>query len=203
MDTFKKLHIELEKIGVDEVSEKIEKLKAFKALCLKWNSKYNLFSKKDTPRFDERHLLDSLTPVLKLSETTKVSKWLDMGCGTGFPILPLSIVLDKCKFHGVEPRSKRVLILNTFRRELGLDNIEFTCSKIEEFSEKEFDVVSCRALGSLEEDWNRAEKHLKTKGSIITFKTKTEIPSELDYQSIPYHWDLESEPYQLIRIRNV
>ncbi len=202
MNTKEKLLSHLSSLSIEDIGDKIEKLLLFKSLCLKWNSKYNLYSKGDESRFDERHLLDSLSPNLTQNVSRETKTWLDMGCGTGFPILPLAILNNHIEFTGVEPRSKRVLILNHFRRELELENITFHCSTAEEFSDGTFDIVSCRALGSLEEDWNRAQSHLKKEGCFITFKSSSTLLDSHPCESIPYNWAGDANPYYLIIVRN-
>ena len=52
--------------------EMIEKLYLYADLVLEWNSKTNLISKNDAPKFISRHITDSLIPYIMLIKESKL-----------------------------------------------------------------------------------------------------------------------------------
>lgn len=58
-----------------------------------WNSKVNIISRKDLDEFYLHHVLHSLTLVSKLSFKPE-TRILDLGCGGGFPGIPLAIFIQ-------------------------------------------------------------------------------------------------------------
>ncbi len=187
---------------ISDSSSKIEKLLELKELYGKWNKKHNLFSKGDWERFDERHLLDSLQPIQFLKKESP-KQWLDIGSGTGFPSLPLAIVLDDFSFVGIEPREKRVSILNQFRRTLGLENIKFYAETAEAHPLKQhYSYISARAVGSLAEDWERAKPLLQKKGQFITFKTRKEtLDDTKNTEFIEYSLNTSTNQYYIVSVK--
>ena len=62
------------------------KLDAFEALLRRWNTRFNLVSRRDAARLRERHVLDSLALLPWWAGTLA-----DLGTGAGFPGMPLAI----------------------------------------------------------------------------------------------------------------
>jgi 16S rRNA (guanine527-N7)-methyltransferase len=62
--------------------------------------------------------------------------------------------------------------LELVKQKLNLQNLEIIQSKAESSGLKNMDVASCRAVGSLEEDFERAKKILKKNGHFLTLKSK-------------------------------
>lgn len=176
-------------------------------LYLRWNKKHNLISKSDEDIIWERHVFDSLEATHNIKDFQPNNQWLDMGSGMGFPLIPLTIKHPDITFHSIEPREKRVRILKQFKRDLKIENLSLNCGKAEDFVSREtlhiFDFVSCRALGSLKEDWERSEEFLKTGGKFITFKTHSEIDvfKQTPWESYEYNFLLKNEPYYIV-VRN-
>lgn len=182
----------------------IQQLTQMCDLYLKWNQKHNLISKSDEEIIWERHILDSLTMKQILDKHKSPIKILDMGSGMGFPLIPNSICSPIHEFHSIEPREKRVRILRQLKRELHLNNLHLNTGKAEEYVSREtqenFDIVCCRALGNLHEDWKRAEGFLKPGGKFITFKTLSEkhVFTEEPWTYQEYSFLENSEPYYIV-----
>lgn len=163
-------------------TQQLEQLTLFEAMVRKESKQQNLVSAGDLPSLRERHTNDSLQ-LLKIPFTSTPESWLDMGCGAGFPLLPLAIALPSTRFTGVEPRSQRARFLNRVVRELGFeDRIQILASQVEAVATwpslaGSMDVVSCRALGSFAEDAARAFPFLKPGGLFATLKTDSPPPS--------------------------
>lgn len=182
----------------------IQQLSQMCELYLKWNQKHNLISKSDEGIIWERHILDSLTMKQFLKTNQSSLKILDMGSGMGFPLIPNSISSPAHEFHSIEPREKRVRILRQLKRELKINNLYLNTGKAEDYVSREtqecFDVVSCRALGNLHEDWKRAKVFLKPGGKFITFKTHSEkhVFTEDPWAYKEYSFLEDTEPYYIV-----
>ena len=69
----------------------LKQLAALKELYEDWNTKINVISRKDMDNFYEHHVLHSLAIATKF-EFTKGIQVMDLGCGGGFPGIPLAIL---------------------------------------------------------------------------------------------------------------
>jgi 16S rRNA (guanine527-N7)-methyltransferase len=137
----------------------------------------NLVSETDLPYLWERHILDSVAPLLA-SEPLHLSEgglWMDIGSGAGLPVIPLAICLPHWSFVAVEPRTLRAQHLVHAGKELGLSNLLVLCSKSEALIgfpdlRQKARVVSTRAVGKIPEDAARARPFLLPHGVFVTFK---------------------------------
>lgn len=152
--------------------EQLEKFVTLEELVARLNRKHNLVSANDLPLLRERHLQDGLTALFWMRDAK--GRHLDLGSGTGFPLLPLAIAQPERKFVGVESRSTRVMQMRYLAGELGLENVNLVESRIEELTAEfgPFETATSRALGTLEEDWFRAKPYLSAGGRFITFKSE-------------------------------
>ncbi|BBB32958.1 16S rRNA (guanine527-N7)-methyltransferase [Thermotomaculum hydrothermale] len=95
-----------------------------------WNKKVNITAAKDLKEIVERHILDSLMPLIVGFDNEK--SVIDLGSGGGFPAIPLAIILKETKFLLVEKVTKKCAFLKRVKRELNLKNIEVENSLFEE-----------------------------------------------------------------------
>ena len=147
------------------------KIREYCELILEANKSTNLVSKNDEQKLLTRHVADSLM-FAKYVNITENETWADIGSGAGFPVIPLCLHLPQVKFYAIENRKKRCEFLNSVKQKLNLQNIEIIQSKAESSGLKDMDFVSCRAVGSLEADFERAKKILKKGGCFLTVKSK-------------------------------
>ena len=152
----------------------LHKTQEFCELIAEANKNTNLVSKNDSKKLLTRHVADSLifATLSTLNSQLSTPKWADIGSGAGFPVIPLCLYLPEVKFYATEPRKKRCEFLNSAKQKLNLQNLEIIQSKAESSGLKDMDFVSCRAVGSLEEDFERAKKILKKGGNFFTVKSK-------------------------------
>lgn len=161
-------------------NRQLEQLSRFEAMIGKESRQQNLVSPADLKNLRERHSMDSLQ-LLRIPLDPPPSSWLDMGCGAGFPLIPLAIALPGTRFFGVEPRGNRARFLSRVVRELELD-VQILAAQAEAVADwpnlkGQMDVVSCRALGSFGEDAARAFPFLKPGGLFASLKTDPPPPS--------------------------
>ena len=118
---------------------------ALDALYHDWNAKINVISRKDIDNLYEHHVLHSLgiAELIGFKDGTNI---MDLGCGGGFPGIPLAIMFPNCHFLLVDSVRKKI---NVCQEEvinaLGLKNVETRWCRAEEVKEK-FDFVVSRAV---------------------------------------------------------
>lgn len=88
-------------------NEQKQMFKDLLPLYQEWNSKVNIISRKDIDEFYLHHVLHSLTLVSRISfkPDTRV---LDLGCGGGFPGIPLAIFYPEVQFTLIDGTAKKL-----------------------------------------------------------------------------------------------
>ena len=102
-------------------------------------------------------------------------RWADMGAGAGCPVFPLAIVMPEVQFFAVEPRHMRVEFMNFVKEKLQLSNMTVVGKRFETSGLSDLDFISCRALSTFENDWERAQPGLKKGGTFLTLKSFNNI----------------------------
>ena len=102
-------------------------------------------------------------------------RWADMGAGAGCPVFPLAIAMPEVQFYAVEPRHMRVEFMNYAKEKLGLKNLTVVGKRFETSGLADLDFISCRALSTFENDWERAQPALKKGGLFLTLKSFNSI----------------------------
>jgi len=109
-----------------------------------WNSKINVVSRKDIDELYTRHVLHSLA-IARVSKFTPGTKILDVGCGGGFPGIPLAIMFPDVQFTLVDSIGKKIKVVNEVASALGLTNVEGLQQRAEKL-DKRFDFIVSRAV---------------------------------------------------------
>ena len=175
--------------GVQLSEETLDKLYDFADLVVETKQFGNLISAKDSEKFLSRHIADSLVPYIYIVKDTgqdpstspngsaqdDKSRWADMGAGAGCPVFPLAIVMPEVQFYAVEPRHMRVEFMNYAKEKLGLKNLTVVGKRFETSGLADLDFISCRALSTFENDWERAQPALKKGGLFVTLKSFNSI----------------------------
>lgn len=150
-------------------------------LYKEWNAKINVISRKDIDNVFEHHILHSLCIAMYLQEERPEEyelwkkggiKVLDVGCGGGFPGIPLAFMFPKVQFTLCDSIGKKVLVAREVASALGLQNVECVHSRVEQLP-GEWDYVVSRAVTSLDNFmpwvWGRYKRSiLYLKGGDIT-----------------------------------
>ena len=121
-----------------------EQFAALYDLYYDWNSKINVISRKDIENLYLHHVLHSLA-IAKYITFKPGTEIMDMGCGGGFPGIPLAIMFPDVKFHLVDSIGKKVRVAREISEAIGLENITFAHSRGEDVKEK-FNFVVSRAV---------------------------------------------------------
>lgn len=124
--------------------EQKTQFEALDAVYHDWNAKINVISRKDIDNLYEHHVLHSLG-IAEIIRFTPGSKVMDLGCGGGFPGIPLAIMFPETKFLLVDSVRKKLTVCQEVINALGLKNVETRWCRAEEVKEK-FDFVVSRAV---------------------------------------------------------
>lgn len=118
-----------------------EQFAALYDLYYDWNSKINVISRKDIGNLYQHHVLHSLA-IAKYISFKPGTTIMDMGCGGGFPGIPLAIMFPEVQFHLVDSIGKKVRVAGEIAAAIGLTNVRTSHSRAEEIKDKYSFVVS-------------------------------------------------------------
>lgn len=149
-------------------------MESYAELLLAWSEKMNLVARSTLPFMWERHFLDSAQLVKQIPSKTQCL--VDLGSGSGFPGLILSI-LGVPEVHLVESVGKKAKFLSVVAKELGL-NVTVHNERIEALSGLEVDVVTARALTALPKLLSYAKPFMGEKSKAVFLKGE-KTPAEL------------------------
>ena len=118
------------------------------ALYEEWNARINVVSRKDMEHLYTRHILHSLA-IAKVCQFEAGAKVADIGCGGGFPSVPLAILFPEVEFIGIDSIGKKIIVATEVSKGLGLRNVTTVNARAESLPET-FDYIVSRAVTSLE-----------------------------------------------------
>ena len=87
-----------------------------------WNSKINVVSRKDMEHIYLHHILHSLA-IAKVCRFADGAKVLDVGCGGGFPSVPLAIMFPEVEFTACDSIGKKIRVVEGVCEAVGIKNI--------------------------------------------------------------------------------
>ncbi len=172
-----------------------QKLETYAKLLETWQKKMNLVSPSTIPVMWERHFEDSLQllPYIDQNvsrETFSPLKLIDLGSGAGFPGLVLAIARPKTlDVTLIESDLKKCLFLENVSRET-FSPVRLLRSRIEAVKDLKADIVTARALASLDQLLNYAFPFLKEDSTCFFLKGKT---ADEEIQMAKKSWDFELE----------
>ena len=125
-----------------------------------WNAKINVVSRKDFEQLYLRHVLHSLA-IAKVCQFEAGAKVLDVGCGGGFPSVPLAIMFPDVQFISADSIGKKITVVKGVCEGAGITNIDARHTRVEQIPEK-FDYVISRAVTEMPQFvkwiWSKIER---------------------------------------------
>jgi 16S rRNA (guanine527-N7)-methyltransferase len=150
----------IKKYFSDFTAEQERQLSLLKELYVDWNEKINVISRKDMDNFYLHHVLHSLTIATRF-EFKAGMEVMDLGCGGGFPGVPLAILFPEAQFHLVDSIGKKLKVVNEIAEAAGIKNITTQHARAEEIKNRQFDAVVSRAVAPLGSLWHWSRKLIR------------------------------------------
>ena len=161
----------LPQLGLELSDEICNQLCDFGRAMVKQNEVMNLTGITEDAPVAKLHLLDSLT-VMSCADL-EGKTLIDVGCGAGFPGVPLSIACPGAKVTLLDSLAKRMNWLETVLPQLGVKNAECITARAEEAvatRRESYDFATSRAVARLNILLELTAPYVKVGGAVLAMK---------------------------------
>lgn len=154
--------------------ERMEKFFLLTERLLTENEKYNLTAITEIDKIILNHYADCCMIASRLKKGASI---IDVGCGAGFPSLPLALIRPDLKILAVDSTAKRINYVKDTAVMLGLDNLEVAVMRAEDggknpiYREK-FDYATARAVAEMRVLAELTLPFVKQGGQLVAMKGK-------------------------------
>ena len=162
----------MHKNGISIFAEdKIEAFFTFTEHLLKVNQVTNLTAIRDIPGVITKHYVDSLLAMDLIPQNANI---LDIGCGPGFPTIPLAIARPDLNITALDSTQKKINFVEESTKLLHLSNVTAISARAEDHDLLrklgKFDVVISRAVAKLNVLCELSIPYVKTGGFLLAMK---------------------------------
>ena len=150
--------------------EQVDTLCAFGAAVVRQNQVMNLTAITEPVQVAKLHLLDSLSVLSALDLRGK--KLIDVGCGAGFPGVPLAIACPEAQVTLLDSLGKRITWLKEILPQLGIQ-AECVTARAEEAvvsCRESYDIATSRAVARLNILLELLAPYVKVGGTVVALK---------------------------------
>lgn len=160
-------------LGLELNNQQLAQFDVYQQELLQWNAKTNLISENSSGEIISRHFLDSLTAWQFIQKPNV--RMIDVGCGAGFPGIPLKIALPSLELYLLESNRKKVSFLKHIIRLLNISTAHVLHDRVENIIQTDswketFDIVISRATFKLDRLLALSEFFLAPEGRLIALK---------------------------------
>ncbi len=164
-----------------------------------WNSQINVISRKDMEQFYLHHVLHSLAIAAQF-ELKAGMKVMDLGCGGGFPGVPLAILFPEVEFLLVDSINKKLKVVNEVCAALEIKNVITQHSRAENITPRSIDLVVSRAVAPLKDLWTWSKVVLRkypgvdeqTPNGLICLKGGDLTQEIFESGCKPFVWEMQN-----------
>ncbi len=138
---------------------------------IRQNEVMNLTAITDPVQVAKLHLLDSLS-VLTMADLAGKTI-IDVGCGAGFPGVPVQIACPEAKVTLLDSLGKRMTWLEGFLPQLGVHPVEILTARAEEAvatRREQYDYATSRAVARLNILLELTAPYVKVGGAVLAMK---------------------------------
>ncbi|MAZ45913.1 MAG: 16S rRNA (guanine(527)-N(7))-methyltransferase RsmG [Gammaproteobacteria bacterium] len=166
----------------------LEQICQYLDLLRRWNSKFNLISRRDEDRLVARHILDCLTIV----PMVRGPNLLDIGSGAGFPGLLVAVARPDLEICLLDRHQRKTRFLKLAARAMGLTNVEVVCENLSEsLFLGPFGALCARGVGAASTLWVRANHLIAPEGRLIVMQRTQDqdnIALDIPGTACSSHW---------------
>ena len=150
----------------------LDKLHALTERMLAVNEYMNLTAITDLDEVILKHYVDSLMVSKYIPKGASV---IDVGCGAGFPTLPLAIARPDLKITALDSTAKRINYINETAEMLEIPNVTGIAARAEEAANnpsyrEKFDIACARAVARLNVLSELCIPFVRVDGSFVAMK---------------------------------
>ena len=168
-----KAYLSAYELSFDEIV--IERLDEFASLLLERGKSVNLTAIKEPEAVTVKHLLDSLL-IFKYADFLPHAKVIDVGCGAGFPSMPMLIARNDLKMTFLDSTAKKLQFIEDTLNTLHLTGTTLHVRAEEEarknVSRETYDFAVARAVANLSSLSELTLPFVKPGGFFISMKGK-------------------------------
>ena len=162
-------------LGVELSEKQLEQFRRYYEMLVEKNKVMNLTAITEWDEVIDKHFIDSIS-LIKACDLSGEKYILDLGCGAGFPGIPLKIAFPNLKIVLLDSLNKRILFLQEVIGALGLEKVEALHGRAEDYARKaeyreQFDYCVSRAVANLTTLSEYCIPYVKEGGSFISYKS--------------------------------
>lgn len=136
------------------------------------NAVLNLISKNEEKFLWEKHVYDSLGIKLFFEKySPNVNTLLDIGTGGGFPAVPIALEYPNIEVFALDSIRKKINAIENIKQELSINNLTTICDRAENIEQK-FDIITSRAVATIDILIKYATPLLKKNGYFVAYKSR-------------------------------
>ena len=149
-----------------------EKFLALTKRMLEENEKYNLTAIRDPEKIILNHYADCAVLATKIAHGARL---IDVGCGAGFPTLPLAILRDDLSILALDSTAKRIAYVERTAEILALSNVKAVAMRAEDAAKmpeyrEAFDLATARAVAEMRVLTELCLPFVKVGGAMMAMK---------------------------------
>lgn len=147
-------------------------------MLIKFNEHTNVTALKTPQDIANKHFIDSLS-ILTTDIVKPNASIIDIGCGAGFPGLPIKVLRPDVNMTFVDSTAKKLKFTKSVCDEFSIENVEIFPERAEELVAKghreKYDLAISRAVASLPVLLELVLPYVKVGGMFVAYKSTKEV----------------------------